>query len=35
VLDLVEEEPGDADEEVESNGIKIVCDNKSFLYCKV
>ena len=32
VLDLTEEPKGDTDEEVESNGVKILCDNKSFLY---
>ena len=32
VLDLVEEEPGEADEEFESNGIKILVDSRSALY---
>jgi iron-sulfur cluster assembly protein len=32
MLDLVEEAPGEADEELESNGVKIVCDSRSLLY---
>ena len=32
ILDLTEEQTGEADEEVESQGIKIVIDNKSHLY---
>lgn len=32
VLDLTEEQMGDADEEMESQGIKIVIDNKSHMY---
>src|SRR5277367_5572292 len=32
MLDLTEEPKGDADEEMESNGVKILCDNKSLLY---
>ena len=32
VLDLVEEAPGEMDEELEANGIKIVVDSKSLLY---
>jgi len=31
-MDLTEEQPGEMDEELESQGIKIVCDNKSLLY---
>jgi iron-sulfur cluster assembly protein len=32
LLDLTEETRGETDEEMESNGIKILIDNKSFLY---
>jgi iron-sulfur cluster assembly protein len=32
MLDLTEEAKGEADEEMESNGIKILCDMKSYLY---
>ncbi len=32
VLDLTEETPGESDEELESNGVKILIDNKSYLY---
>ena len=32
MLDLTEEEPTEADEQLESNGIKILVDNKSLLY---
>lgn len=32
VLDLVEEEPGESDEVLESQGIKIVVDSRSLLY---
>jgi len=32
LLDLTEEEPADTDEELESNGVKILIDNKSLLY---
>ncbi|HQY87800.1 MAG TPA: iron-sulfur cluster assembly accessory protein [Tepidisphaeraceae bacterium] len=32
VLDLVEEAPGEMDEELEANCIKIVVDSKSLLY---
>lgn len=32
VLDLVEEEPGESDEEMESQGIKILIDSRSALY---
>lgn len=32
VLDLVEEEPGEADEEFESQGIKVLIDSRSALY---
>jgi iron-sulfur cluster assembly protein len=32
MLDLTEETKGEADEEMESNGIKILCDMKSYLY---
>lgn len=32
VLDLVEEEPGESDEEFESQGIKILVDSRSALY---
>jgi len=32
MLDLTEEPKGEADEEVESNGVKILCDMKSYLY---
>lgn len=31
-LDLVEENPTDNDEELESHGVKILIDNKSYLY---
>jgi iron-sulfur cluster assembly protein len=32
MLDLTEEAKTDGDEEMESQGIKILCDNKSYLY---
>ena len=32
MLDLVEEPKGDNDEEMESNGVKILVDMKSYLY---
>jgi iron-sulfur cluster assembly protein len=32
VLDLVEEEPGESDEEFETNGIKVLIDSRSALY---
>jgi iron-sulfur cluster assembly protein len=32
VLDLVEEEPTEADEELESHGVKLLVDMKSMLY---
>src|ERR1051326_7511744 len=32
MLDLTEEAKGDNDEELESNGVKILVDNKSLLY---
>jgi len=32
MLDLTEESKGDSDEEIESQGIKILIDNKSLLY---
>jgi iron-sulfur cluster assembly protein len=32
MLDLVEEPKGEADEEIESQGVKILCDMKSYLY---
>ena len=32
VLDLTEEQVGEADEELESQGVRIVIDNKSHLY---
>ena len=32
MLDLTEEPKADMDEEIESNGIKILCDMKSYLY---
>jgi iron-sulfur cluster assembly protein len=32
MLDLTEEPKGDADEEMESHGIQILCDMKSYLY---
>jgi iron-sulfur cluster assembly protein len=32
MLDLTEEAKSDVDEEMESNGIKILCDMKSYLY---
>jgi iron-sulfur cluster assembly accessory protein len=31
-LDLVEDAAGEMDEELESNGVKILCDMKSFIY---
>ena len=31
-LDLVEDEPGESDEVLESHGVKILCDMKSYLY---
>lgn len=32
MLDLTEEPAGEADEELESHGVKILCDMKSYLY---
>ncbi len=32
MLDLTEEAPSENDEEVESHGVKILCDMKSYLY---
>ena len=32
MLDLTEEPKGDMDEEIESQGVKILCDMKSYLY---
>ena len=32
MLDLVEDEPGESDEQLESNGVKILIDMKSYLY---
>ncbi|MDP9173375.1 MAG: iron-sulfur cluster assembly accessory protein [Planctomycetota bacterium] len=32
MLDLTAEAKGDMDEEMESNGVKILCDMKSYLY---
>ena len=32
MLDLTEEEPAESDEQMESHGVKIVCDMKSLLY---
>jgi iron-sulfur cluster assembly protein len=32
MLDLTEEAKGETDEEIESQGIKILCDMKSYLY---
>lgn len=32
MLDLTEEAPGDADEQLESHGVQILCDSKSLLY---
>jgi iron-sulfur cluster assembly protein len=32
MLDLTEEPKAEMDEEIESNGIKILCDMKSYLY---
>jgi iron-sulfur cluster assembly protein len=32
MLDLTEEPKSEADEEMDSNGIKILCDMKSYLY---
>jgi iron-sulfur cluster assembly protein len=32
MLDLTEEPKNEADEEMDSNGIKILCDMKSYLY---
>src|SRR5262245_29844493 len=32
MLDLVEDEPSDQDEQLESNGVKILIDMKSYLY---
>ncbi len=32
LLDLVEEPAGENDEEMDSNGVKILIDNKSYLY---
>ena len=32
VLDLVEEAPTENDEQLESNGVRILCDSKSLLY---
>ena len=31
-LDLVEDEPGETDEVLDSHGVKILCDMKSYLY---
>ncbi len=32
LLDLTEEEPSETDEQMESNGVAILCDMKSLLY---
>jgi iron-sulfur cluster assembly protein len=32
LLDLTEEAKGESDEELESHGVKILCDMKSYLY---
>ena len=32
LLDLTEEPKGEADEEMEAHGVKILCDMKSYLY---
>jgi len=32
LLDLTEEPKGESDEEMESHGVKILCDMKSYLY---
>jgi iron-sulfur cluster assembly protein len=32
VLDLTEDPKGESDEEMECNGVKILCDMKSYLY---
>ncbi len=32
MLDLTEESPGENDEMIEINGVRIVCDMKSYLY---
>lgn len=32
MLDLVEEAPAESDEQLESNGVHILIDNKSYLY---
>ena len=32
MLDLVEDAPSESDEQLESNGVKILCDMKSYLY---
>jgi len=32
LLDLTEEPKGESDEEIESHGVKILCDMKSYLY---
>jgi iron-sulfur cluster assembly protein len=32
MLDLTEESKGEADEEIDSHGVKILCDMKSYLY---
>lgn len=32
MLDLTEETKGESDEEMESHGVKILCDMKSYLY---
>ena len=32
MLDLTEEPKGEMDEEIECNGVKILCDMKSYLY---
>ena len=32
MLDLTEEAKGESDEEMESHGVKILCDMKSYLY---
>lgn len=32
MLDLTEDEPAEMDEQLESHGVKILCDMKSYLY---
>ena len=32
LLDLVEEQPGENDEQMDSHGVQILVDNKSYLY---